>query len=413
MSKFNEDELHPPNWMDDKFFTEVLMKCEKSDQVLVKEVKISPASAQGDHYASIMFRAAVTYDTEKSKGNSKSLIIKTMPELDGHKKDLLGESYIFETEISMYLETIPKIEAELRAIGDKTVLGPEVLYYSLKPRKIIIFEDLCQKGYEVLRDRHCNMEEVKVAFLKLSKLHAASYKLAAEGDTSVTAYKEGMLAFKGIEEMPYMTSGMLNFIDKLETIDEFKKYVPKLREIQKDILKRSINSMKISQQNESKGIFVLCHGDFHRKNMMFKHNSSGKVEDLLLLDFQICYYGPAVLDVLYGMYMLVDDNMRTNCYDELIHYYSSNFIETLKKLKFQGEIPKISDFFIEILQHRHWELFLMSTFLPIWNAFAPGDLNPEDMMTSNEARRSTYENDNFINEVRRRLPKMLHRGYLE
>ncbi|XP_055857103.1 uncharacterized protein LOC129919981 [Episyrphus balteatus] len=413
MSKFNEDELHPPSWMDEKFFTEVLKKCEKSDKISVKEVKISPASAQGDHYASVMFRGAVTYDTPKSKGISKSLIIKTMPELEGTKKDMLGESYIFETEIAMYSETIPKLEAELRKIGDQTVLQAGVLYHSLEPRKVIIFEDICPKGYQVLRDRHCNMDEVKLAFLKLAKWHAVSYKLAAEGDTSVTGYKESFLAFKDIEEMPFMTQGIENFINKINTIDDLKQYVPKLRAIQKDVLKRSINSTKIAQQKGSEGVFVLCHGDFHRKNMMFKHFSDGKIEDVMLIDFQVSYYGPAVLDVLYGMYMLVDENMRLNCYDEIIHYYSSNFIDTLKKLKFQGEIPKISDFFIDVLRHRHWELFLMSSFLPMWIAFATGDLNPDDIMTSDEARKNVYESEEYINEVRKLLPRMLYRGYLE
>ncbi|XP_055854233.1 uncharacterized protein LOC129917984 [Episyrphus balteatus] len=335
----------------------------------VKEVKISPASAQGDHYASVMFRGAVTYDTPKSKGISKSLIIKTMPELEGTKKDMLGESYIFETEIAMYSETIPKLEAELRKIGDQTVLQAGVLYHSLEPRKVIIFEDICPKGYQVLRDRHCNMDEVKLAFLKLAKWHAVSYKLAAEGDTSVTGYKESFLAFKDIEEMPFMTQGIENFINKINTIDDLKQYVPKLRAIQKDVLKRSINSTKIAQQKGSEGVFVLCHGDFHRKNMMFKHFSDGKIEDVMLIDFQVSYYGPAVLDVLYGMYMLVDENMRLNCYDEIIHYY---------------------------------KLFLMSSFLPMWIAFATGDLNPDDIMTSDEARKNVYESEEYINEIKKK-----------
>ncbi|XP_055915093.1 uncharacterized protein LOC129948211 [Eupeodes corollae] len=413
MSKFNADELHAPSWMNEEFFTEVLRKCEKTDKISVKEIKISPASAQGDHYASVMFRGVIIYDTPKSKENSKSLIIKTMPESDGHKKDMLGESYIFETEISMYSETIPKFEAELRKIGDKTVLGANLLYYSLEPRKVIIFEDICPKGYTVLRDRQCTMEEVKASLLKLAKWHAVSYKLASEGDTSVTGYKESFLAFKGAEEMPIFTTGMENFINKLETVDDLKHFVPQLRAIKKDVLKRSINSARSGQEKGLEGIFVLCHGDFHRKNLMFKHSSNGELEDVLLIDFQVCNYGPAVLDIIYIMYMLISEDMRTNHYDEIIYFYCSSFIECLKKLKFQGQIPKISDFFIDILRHKHFELFMMSSFLPIWNAFAFGDVSPDDLMSSNDARKKVYDNENYISEIRRLLPKIFYRGYLE
>ncbi|XP_055854162.1 uncharacterized protein LOC129917939 [Episyrphus balteatus] len=362
MAKFNADELNAPKWMDEKFFEDVLKKYEKTDNISVTEIKLSPASAQGDHYASIMFRCAVTYDTNKSKGNTKSLIIKTMPEIDGFKKDFLAESHIFETEIPMYAETIPKFHAELKKIDDDTVLGLEPLYHSLEPRKIIVFEDICPKGYEVLRNRKITMEETKAAYLKLAKWHAVSYKLAAEGDTSITNYEESFLNFKDVEQMPFLSSGLENFIDKLQTVEDLKQYVPKLQGIKKDLIKSCISSGKSYRQKGSEGIFVLCHGDFHRKNMMFKKSSSGKFEDVMLLDFQISYFGPAILDVLYGMYVLADRDVRLNHYDELIHFYSSNFIETLKKLKFQGNIPKISDFFIEILHHRHWgKLYL--TFL--------------------------------------------------
>ena len=70
-----------------------------------------------------MFRATVDYDTNKSKNQSKSMIVKIAPETDGHKKDLLSETFVFETEIGMYSETIPKFEEELRKVGDETALG--------------------------------------------------------------------------------------------------------------------------------------------------------------------------------------------------------------------------------------------------------------------------------------------------
>lgn len=410
---FNQDELEAPEWMNKQFFEKVLKNCENTDTIMVKDVTISPATAKGDHYASVMFRCKITYDSKEGKGLKKSCIIKAMPQVEGQKMDMLKESYIFETEINMYAKMIPKMEAELRKIGDQTILGAKVLFHSLTPQKCIIFEDIVPLGYEVLKERAANLTDSKVAFLKLAKWHAVSYKLAAEGDKSVKEYEHDLFSIKDFDKSPFVANGITDFTNKCETDDELKQYVPKLRAIESDLLDRCRESFSTYRRGNSDGVFVLCHGDFHSRNMMFKKNKEGKTEDVILVDFQICYYGPAILDVLYGFYMLVNKDVRTNHHDELIYYYCSNFIDTLKKCNFQGKIPKISDFYIDILRHTRWEIFLMSTFLPMWYILEETLIDFEELMTSDELRSKIYKNQPYINEVKRLLPSMLHRGYLD
>lgn len=77
--------------------------------------EISPASARGDHY-DVMFRVHVEYSIQKRKF-SKSLIIKTTPEAEGHKKEFLADSKIFQTEIAMFTQVLPKFRAILREAG--------------------------------------------------------------------------------------------------------------------------------------------------------------------------------------------------------------------------------------------------------------------------------------------------------
>lgn len=412
--EFNKDELEAPEWMNKTFFEEVLNKSEKTDGIVVTEVQISPATSKGDHYASVMFRGKVTYNSKKAKGQTRSLIVKIMPQVEGHKKDMLKESFVFETEINMYSNTIPKLEAELRKIGDQTILGAKLLYYSFTPQKCIIFEDIVPLGYRTLNERSANLADSKVAVLKLAKWHAASYKLAAEGDSSVTDYAHGVFSLKEIEKNPMMVNGMKNFIEKCETIHELKQYVPKLRLIEKDLVSHCIESFNTYRKKDPQGVFVLCHGDFHSRNMMFKKNDKGETEDVMLVDFQVCYFGPAVLDLIYGMYMLVNSDVRENHYDELIHYYCSNFTEVLEKLKVEkSKIPKISDFFIDLLRHRRWDLFLLVTFLPMWMALEDELLDFEELFSSNELLSKLYHKENYVKEIKRLLPILFYRGYLE
>jgi len=149
--QFNADELEAPAWLNAQFITDVLRTYEKCPELEVTDLKITPASAQGDHYASVMFRTTAEYTTSKGKF-CKPLIIKTMPEQEGHKKDMLSDSHLFSTEINAYTKALPEFERILREAGDDTKLFVPCIYHSLEPRQVLIFEDLVPQGYFVIRD---------------------------------------------------------------------------------------------------------------------------------------------------------------------------------------------------------------------------------------------------------------------
>jgi len=51
-----------------------------------------------------------------------------MPEEEGHKKDILKDSHIFETEILMYSKALPEFERILQEAGDNTKLYVPCIY---------------------------------------------------------------------------------------------------------------------------------------------------------------------------------------------------------------------------------------------------------------------------------------------
>lgn len=179
---YNADELEAPKWLNAEFFRDVLSNSEKEPTLKISDVQMSPATVKGDHFASIMFRAKISYETPKGK-LFKSLIVKTMPEQEGHKKDMLSNSHIFETEIGMYTKALPKFQEILRKSGDNTRLCVPCLYHSLEPRQIMIFEDLCEEGYTVIRNRGGTIEELKAAYSKLAKMQAVSYHILQEASS--------------------------------------------------------------------------------------------------------------------------------------------------------------------------------------------------------------------------------------
>ncbi|XP_037947047.1 uncharacterized protein LOC119678984 [Teleopsis dalmanni] len=411
---YNPDELEAPQWLNGDFLAKVLKECEGDSAIVIKNHKLTPATVRGDHYASVMFRARVDYE-QNGETKSKSLIIKTMPEENGNKKDFLQESQIFETEIGMYSEVVPRFEKILRSVGAETVLGAKCLYYSLSPKKIIVFEDLVTKGYSVLRHRLPTLEEAKLSYLKLARWHAVSYKLLHEEPSYFDNYRYGLMSLTNMVESDFFSKGINLFIELLDRTPTLMKYKSYFESIQKDLLKdckESFNEYRADKQNNTD--YVLCHGDFHSKNMMFKNNEkSGKFEDLLLLDFQMSYVGPIVNDIIYSYYMLLTPELRLNKFDELLYYYYTNFRDTLKKIGYNGTAPKLGELRSQIVKQKKFELFMLTTFLPMWCVFVVGKADPDEMVVSEDSRRSLYKNEDYIKELHDLLPKYLHMGYFE
>nr|XP_036219450.1 uncharacterized protein LOC106618104 [Bactrocera oleae] len=411
---YNADELEAPVWLNDEFFTKVLLSFETDAKKLqLLKTELSPATLKGDHYASVMFRAIVEYECD-GRHKTKKMIMKTMPSADGHKKDMFEESTIFETEIDMYTRVIPRFEQILRDIGDDTILKAPILFHELNPRKVIIFEDIVPLGYEVLRERFVNSEEIKQAYLKLAKWHAISYKINIEEPEYFENYRQGLLSMPKIEENEFMSQGISLLIQQLETMPAMRNLVPLLQSIREKLFKGAIASFKeYHEARKGNASYVLCHGDFHSKNMMFKHDSnSGKVLDVMLLDYQLSYVGPMINDLIYSYYMLLDSEQREN-FPQWLYFYFTNFKETLQKIGFEGQIPSLVQLHEQRTQHKYFELFLLITFLPAWLAFHGGDTGPDELMTCNDTRKRIYAGQEFLEELEKRLIKYLHLGYFE
>ncbi|XP_036341060.1 uncharacterized protein LOC118750443 [Rhagoletis pomonella] len=410
--KYNADELQAPEWINDDFFLKVLSNCEgKTSQVKIKDVKISPASMKGDHYASVMFRAQLQYELD-GVCKARSVILKTMPETEGHKKEMLGKTDIFEKEIAMYTEVMPRFEKVLRDIGDDTKLKAPCLYYSLEPKQVIVFGDLVPAGYDVVRDRPLTEEEVKAAYAKLAKWHAISYKINLEEPHYFDKFQHGMFNMS-IAKEDLMTGGIKHFVHMLKKTPSLRDYLPYFETLEPILLEKCRAGFAEYRESPQVGApYVLCHGDFHSRNMMFKHNKgTGELEDVMLLDYQVGYVGPVVNDLIYSKYLMLDETLRLE-FPALVYYYFTIFTDTLKKIGFKGQLPKLTEIREQFVRHKYFDFFLISTFLPMWFTNAD-NIDAELLMTSEEFRRSLYRSTDYVKYLERTLPRFLHLGYFE
>lgn len=344
---YNPDELEALEWLNTPFFTEVLIQYENAPDLKLNDLKLSPASAQGDHYASVMFRATVEYSTVK--GNIfKSLIVKTMSEQGGLKKRLVDDSHIFQTEIAMYTEVLPKFEAILRDAGDECTLFVPCIYHSLKPRKVIIFEDLVPQGYQVIRNRSATLDELRSALEKLAKWHAVSHKLLKEQPELFEELQYNISTLPNFLNQSFITNALPNFIYMLDESERLKKYKHYFEAMRGNLIQKWADTLGEHRKSpHENSYYVLCHGDFHIRNLMFKNSSC------MLLDFQLSHVGPLANDFLYAMYMLFSAEDRGERRDELISYYLEVCANTLKKIGYRGIAPSFDEFQRQMIDKRY------------------------------------------------------------
>ncbi|XP_043654592.1 uncharacterized protein LOC122620958 [Drosophila teissieri] len=413
-SQFNADELDPPAWLDKEFIEGVLRTYEKDPELHVTDLKISPATFQGDHYASIMFRAVSQYYSVKGKF-SKSLIVKTMPEQEGHKKDMLSQSPIFKTEILMYSKALPEFERILREAGDTTKLYAPCIYHSLEPRQVMIFEDLVPQGYSVIRDRLATKEELKKAFFKLAKWHAVSMKVLNEQPDFLEELKHGMWSMTTFVNDPMVTTGITCFLEMLDKVPELTKYKPYFEKIRNNYMQQMGKVMEEYRTDpQPNRYYVLCHGDFHARNMMFKNNKeTGDFEDVMLVDFQISNTCPITIDLIYSIFMLMDSEERWDLGKEYIDYYFSVLAETLRKVGFKGVMPTLTGIWEHIHGHKDYTFFMMTSMLPMMAAMKANAFKLIYVLLDPETKKKTYFLDEYLRDVKKLLPKFEELGYFE
>ncbi|XP_058453439.1 uncharacterized protein LOC131431630 [Malaya genurostris] len=415
---FNKDEMHAPTWLNDRFLEKALKQSENDSALVVTEYKIVPGSRPGDHYASIIFRASVSFKS-RGKNNEISLIVKTIPEADGLKRDLLKNGVVFKTETIMYTTVIPEMQRLFRSVGDETELGPRLLYASKEPHLVMIFEDLAKRNYG-MKNNQLDLHDAKIAYSKLAKWHAASMFLADTIPVIKTLDKGiGAIANEDFENI--WTANISLLAKVCREWSGYEMYGDRVDSLKKDIHEKIKD---IYRFNESTSYNVLNHGDFHFKNMMYKV-VDGKTQDILLLDYQVSVWGSPAIDVIYSLYNMCSSETRDNHRNELIKFYYDQFVASLNKFGYLGKIPPLINLHVEILKCGHLETFLSAAFLPFmiltfeeligqvnkdegFEMFDPSD--PEKMT---EMMLGSYRNPKYAAIMQKYLPIFMHKGFLD
>lgn len=402
--------VESPEWLNKSFFTEVIRKYSGDAKAEVTDFIIKPSLTQGEHYGSLMFRVVIKFSTKSQVENSLSVVTKLPPQHGTSHGDFIETTPIFECEQSMYSGPLNDIRDLLDSVGDTSFIQPKVIYQAIKPHRIIVLEDLGEKGFSKITQALDNYEVSKMVFERLAKFHAASFFLMKEKKADYSYYSHSMFDIEDpLIRDKFFAESIETLAEVLATWEGYEFYAEKLQAF----VSKFVEVGKNFYQPDPNGFSVLNHGDFHVKNLLFK-KVEDKVEDFYFLDYQISVVASPCVDLFYALYNMISDENRLAKRDEIIHVYHTEFENCLKRFGYLGKIPTLLQLQMDLLKYGRMEVLKASCFKYFFFTDA-ADAQVADVIASPDSKSlkaKIFNSERFKKFIKAELPRLVYMGFL-
>ncbi|CAD6991944.1 unnamed protein product [Ceratitis capitata] len=344
-----------PLWLTTEYLEPVLRKYKKDEGLIITKLVIKPATAKGDNYASVMTRIGVDFILSTKEAEHASYIVKTSHESDPFTAGIMSKYDIYKTEMLMYERILPKLTELLKEIGDGDKLFADTIHVDYE-HSAIIFEDLARLNF-VIPDRLAGMNEAQamITLKKLAKMHATAAVLDERMPGVLTKLQRGIFN--------RTTKGFAPFFEGVfEACADFAGECPALGAYYKNkLMKLKSHVMEYGTRSFDayNGDFLtLTHGDMWTNNVMLRYGNGSdgqlQIKDILLIDFQFSAWTSPALDLHYFFHTSLTLDFKLHREDELVQYYHGFLAETLRQLNYEGHIPSLHEFCVQMELHRFY-----------------------------------------------------------
>ncbi|XP_017124146.1 uncharacterized protein LOC108144026 [Drosophila elegans] len=411
-----QDDFHPaPVWLDEPYLERLLKDLKKDPDLRITDLEIKPATAKGDNYASVMTRVKVLYLKSGAKTPEiEYYIVKTTYENDAFASGIFSEYQVSTTEMRMYDKILPQLTSLIGKTRQPEKLFAKTIYVDYE-HEAIIFEDLAVAKY-ILADRLIgfDLEHTRLGLRKLAKMHAAAAVLNERQPGVLTQFDHGIFNrhTQGFAPVFVNLVGVAaDFANECPELGEH--YAKKLKELQKRVMEYSTRVY-----DPQPGEFnTLVHGDYWVNNVMLRYGEKKEPLDMTLIDFQFCSWSSPAVDLHYFFNSSVQSKIRFERQDELIQYYHSVLVETLKDLNFAGYTPTLRQLILQLEKGRFFAVTvaLVSQAIMTNDQNADADFNAlmKDDDRGRNFRKLLYTNKNLQNNLKYELPRFDRSGLLD
>ncbi|KXJ76422.1 hypothetical protein RP20_CCG009676 [Aedes albopictus] len=355
-----------PDYLNEELIRETLRKEFKSEDIVVEEFDVSPATSAGDNYMSDVFRIPVKYRLSPTEQKSEhiSFVVKCLPDT-GSRGPVIDELNAFHKEAQMFTQVIPKLS---KIAGDE-FFAAKCFHTTEAPNRMLIFHDLKSLGY-TMANRHAGLDFDHCAAImkKIGKFHAASMAYARENMDVMKKYFNFNMFNPDVDVRSdcinvVFEKGLGTLISIIE--ESWHDFDPAILEKLKKLHPVYVKKLEacLTQKFED-GFKVLNHGDLWCNNMLFKYDpTSNKLQDVVFVDYQISYYSSPGIDINYALSNCPNLETRARV-DELIGIYYQSLSETLGSINYP-RIPTMADVQYEIRRMEFFSIVSVVSILPI------------------------------------------------
>ncbi|XP_034667358.1 uncharacterized protein LOC117900907 [Drosophila subobscura] len=364
MSETTEEQL--PLYLTPQFFRRTLEHGLQQQDLKVLAVQLTNLTRGGENYCSNIYRANIQYRNAEGRHVETSLIVKSMPD---EKQAILARLHIYNKESVFYMHIKPKLETLMWGRSDTTepwTLGARHYYSTTQPEQTIVFEDLCSEGYQLkCRQLGLDMDHATLLMRKLAEYHALTMVMAEhEPETIVDRYPFGLLHMDAIKSEPFKLlfgTQLLKLAALVGDIEGFGAITSKLYRYHEHFTERILKSVYPLRGN----LNVLNHGDLWVNNIFFKYNQEYKVEQVKIIDFQLCFYGSLGFDINYFLNTSLELEVLRSQRQRLIDIYYEALVACLERLPWSKPLPTHDAVVSEIKAREAYGFFVAFGFFPL------------------------------------------------
>ncbi|XP_030755051.1 uncharacterized protein LOC115881633 [Sitophilus oryzae] len=245
----------------------------------------------------------------------------------------LQSIHAFERELRFYEVILPKIINSLK--NYELDIAPHYMFG--KANDFIVLEDLSLDSFVVAKKMNPHILDrfhISLGLQTLAKLHSAfiAHQEICKGTKESLDSEELILEEPFLKDGKILESSVKSLKSLLEIIRESEHFDKDLGKKLDDLVIKSIDLVKPQKKYRN----VLCHGNLHTRDMLFRYEGNSPVQ-CNLLNFEYCKYYVPAYDVLTFIFFTTSSLFRQHYYTYLIQYYYDNLKSELAKLNLQIE----------------------------------------------------------------------------
>ncbi|ETN60259.1 CHKov1 [Anopheles darlingi] len=394
-----------PSWMTESFFVDAIATKlgVPEDAFTIEGLDVQAATESGDNFVSVMYRVSVQVTSGVSgERQDISLIVKALPNM-GLSEEMITSLNVFPKEIAMYTEVLPAFERLYRERGVEVAFGPRCLKHCSQPTDIIVMEDLKDRGYRMANRREgLDMEHCKKLLRRLAQFHAASAVQYERNGPYDDKFKEGMYAEKSrkmFEQFQKLHDAFM-YKTMCEWPNNGRFYAELMKHWGLDMFDALLRIVKADPNHFN----VLNHGDMWCNNMMFHYNTENEqLEDIVLVDFQMCMYGSPVIDLNYFIFSSVRGDLRLPEMNYLIYYYYQQLTDCLTLLDYGGRRLTLKELNVDFIEHQLYGLSTSFSILPMCLMEKTDDASIDLMLDQGDAgnafKQKMYNSSAYVQQM--------------